>query len=112
MGIINAASQGYWRKTRPEIPAATTIDILTIPLDSFSSFKVYLEFSNTTENKFKSLEMRAFKVGASDVSDTIYSVISNSVNVLVNLNVVGSDAVLSVTNNESFSLSTNVSYLI
>jgi hypothetical protein len=112
MAIINAASQGYWRKTKPEIPASATIQVLTIPLDSFSSFKVYLEFSNNIENKFKALEMRAFKVGATSVSDTIYSVISNSVNVLVNLNVVGSDAVLSVTNNESFSLSTNVSYLI
>ena len=112
MGIINAASQGYWRKLRPEIPATSTVNVLTIPLVSFTSFKIYIELSNTTQNKFKALEMRGFKSGAAAVSDTIYSVISNTVDVLVNLDVVGSDAVVSVTNNESFDLSTTITHLI
>jgi hypothetical protein len=86
------------------IPATSSLDLTTIALSSLCSVRFTICVFNSVEDKWCSFEMLAGRQSGSDVEDTVYAKVGDPLDFAVQFLVVGSDAILRITNNESFSL--------
>ena len=97
---------GFSRVRRPfrfafTVAAGQTKDIDSVLSSEFHSVKYQIRLTDVAATKNKVLVARASKK-SSDVSDTVYSVLGDSLSVEVKVLEVGSDIVLRLVNNESF----------
>lgn len=94
------------------VNSSSTLDLDITALSSLCAIKYIICLSNDVENKWQSMEMLASKETATSVTDTLYSKIGLNIDVDIVFKVVGTDAVLSFTNNESFNVNIRVNRLI
>ena len=106
MGFSPERSQ--WEKLAKTVPAASTIVVDVLPLASFKLAKFVVQMQNVPNNKYKSLEILASRRGASQVNDSVYAKVGDSINVSLNVLVSGSDVQLQAVNAESFDVDLTV----
>lgn len=86
------------------VAASATEDIDTIDLDDLCSVKYLLCVHNVTEDKYCSFELYGTRSTGNGVTDTLYAKIGDVLDFTVEFLVVGTDAILRITNNETFTL--------
>jgi hypothetical protein len=104
MAIVSAAFSNRWSRTEHVVSTAQTLDIDTNLFSEFYGTKYYIQAFNEANNLYKSLELIATRQG-SEVSDSVFGKIGDTIDLEINFNLSGSIAVLTVTNNESFPVS-------
>jgi hypothetical protein len=90
------------------IPAGNTVDIDAIPMIGLCSVKYLVCMKAEPQDMWKSLEMLAGKKTSTSVEDTIYSKIGSNIKVDLDFDVVGTDAKLTGTNNETFDVTLKI----
>lgn len=74
------------------------------PLAGFTALRFFVELSAPAQNRYRALDLSASRSGAAQVVDSIYGKLGDTLNVALNLSVVGPNVVLTATNNEAFSV--------
>jgi hypothetical protein len=86
------------------VATTATEDIDTIVLSGLCSVKYLICVFNSSEDKYCSFELHGTRKSGSSVEDTLYAKIGDPLDFTVEFVVVGSDAVLRITNNETFTI--------
>lgn len=112
MASINRNAGGAWRQKRTVINGLQTKDIDSVKLDTFSGIKYILHFKNTTEDKYKTIELLATRINGNQIEDSVVGVLGDGINIDTNLIIDSTDVILRLINNESFLLNVSISKLI
>lgn len=104
MAIVSAVFSNRWSRTEHIVSTTQTLDIDSNLFSEFKGTKYYIQAYSESNNVYKTLEMLATKEGFG-VSDSVFSRIGDNINLEFIFDVIGLNAVLSVSNNESFPVS-------
>ena len=96
MGLSTFIPAGI--KINETVAASETKDIVLIPRDQCETIKLLVNYKVNT--KIKAFEM-LISATETDVEDTINARVGNNLNIATNTQIIGTDVVLSVTNNEA-----------
>lgn len=108
MSIITSAVSDVWRKKKVVVPALSSVDVFTTPTQSYKASKYFLEASNSDEQKYKGFEIWSSRKGPADVVSSIFARLGDSLQIELNIMVVGSDIALRIVNNENFDLEVSI----
>lgn len=101
--FVSDSRGGLWKRLTFTVNALTTINTDTFPMSDLSSVDYAITIFNQTENVFKSFYLRANKKN-SNVVDTVYGKIGDSINFAINAKKELNDYVLEIQNNENYPL--------
>jgi hypothetical protein len=87
-------------------PAGQTTTLQTIPLANFCAVKYHICIFNIVQDVQKTMILHGAKKSGGEVEYSSFSVLGDVIAVTTNFLVVGTDAVLEVTNGEAFDLTT------
>lgn len=104
MAIVNAIFSSRWARSEYIVAPSQTLDIDSNLLSEFKGTKYYIQSYSDTNSVYKTIEMLVTKEG-SGVSDSVFGRIGDNIDLDFVFGVIGSNAVLSATNNESFPVS-------
>lgn len=90
------------------LPDATPVDVDTIPMTSLCTVKYVVCVYSSAQNKWRSFEMLGGKKTSTTVENTLYSSLGSALDVDFDFEVSGTDATLTVTNNEAFAVDVKV----
>jgi hypothetical protein len=92
------------------VPASDSVDFDVIDFDDTASKLYVCEFSSAANDLYKSLQLFASREGT-DVTDTVFSILGNSLQVSVQFLKDGTETKLRVTNSEAFPVLANIQRL-
>ena len=108
---VGTSNVSDWRKVdlgesvqEVNAPGSSVTSIQTVPLANFCAIKYHICLFNESEDKWKALDLHVSKQTGSTIEFNIYNVLGFPLSVSAQFAVVGSDGVLTVTNNETFDL--------
>lgn len=110
MGIINPVGSGAWIKRTSSIPASSSSAVHTVGITTFRTLRYVFSIYNSTEDKTKSFDFLVNKEGGI-IKTTLHNRLG-SVSLGIDAAIVGSNLVVTVTNNEIYELQTQFAYLI
>lgn len=107
MPSLGAVKSPVWKKlSKKTILSSTTLDVDTIQLSKFHALRYIVELHNDSESKTKSFEVSIIKEGVA-LKDSVFNKLGK-MSVTVSPNVSGSNFKLSLTNNETYTITANV----
>lgn len=86
------------------IPPLSSVDIATTALNAFCAIRYHMCVKNPTSTLFRSFMLHGGKKTDTILEHSIYASLGGGLNFSTNFSVSGSDALLTVTNNEAFPL--------
>lgn len=91
------------------VPASSTKTVDTIVFSSFLAVKYIIVMFNTTEDKYKTIELLGSKVGGAEVVHNISAILGDNINISPNFSKSGADAILEFINGEAFDVDIKIS---
>lgn len=104
MTMVQANISNKWVTRKKEVLSNSFVVIDSITFENFKGAKYLIQLSNDTEDVFLTMELLVSRVKGSNLYDTIYAKLGDSINVEINTEINLPDMILKVTNNESYNL--------
>ena len=109
--MANSIPRVWKRISGVTVSAGATTVIDSIPKNKVNSLEYDIDIRRGNNANIKSLKLFVTQQ-ASDTEDTVFARLGNSVNMVVQSQINGSDIELSVTNNEAFDVNINLARAI